>query len=45
MVGITAGVIAGVLATNGALTTGTPGNLRGDWGKTGTLGATEGWHA
>lgn len=45
MVGITAGVMAGVLATNGELTTGTPGNLSGEWGKTDALGATVRWHA
>lgn len=45
MVGINAGVMAGVLATNGELTTGTPGNLSGDWGKTDARGATVRWHA
>lgn len=44
MVGINAGVMAGVLATNGELTTGTPGNLSGDWGKTDARGATVRWH-
>lgn len=45
MVGTNAGVMAGVLATNGELTTGTPGNLSGDWGKMDALGATVRWHA
>lgn len=40
MVGVNVGVMAGVLATNGELTTGTPGNLSGDWGKTDACGAT-----
>lgn len=45
MVGSNAGLTAGVLATNGELTTGTPGNLSGDWGKTDARGATVSWHA
>lgn len=45
MVGINAGVIAGVLATKGELTTGKPGNLSGDWGKTDVRGAMVRWHA
>lgn len=44
MVGSNAGLTAGVLATNGELTTGTPGNLSGDWGKTDARGATVRWH-
>lgn len=40
MVGINAGVMAGVLAMKGELTTGTLGNLSGDWGKTDVRGAT-----
>lgn len=45
MVGSNAGLTTGVLATKGELTTGTPGNLTGDCGKTGGRGATEIWHA
>lgn len=45
MVGSNAGLMAGVLATNGELTTGKPGNLGGDWGKMDTRGATLTWHA
>lgn len=45
--GVTFGVVAskdgptaGVHATKGELTAGTPGSLAGDWGKTGALGVT-----
>lgn len=34
------GPTAGVHATKGELTAGTPGSLAGDWGKTGARGAT-----
>lgn len=39
------GPTAGVHATKGQLTAGTPGSLAGDWGKTGTRGATLTWLA
>lgn len=51
-IGLTLGVVAsndgptaGVHATKGELTAGTPGNLAGDWGKTGARGATVTWLA
>ena len=50
--GVTGGVVAsidgptaGVHATKGQLTAGTPGNLTGDWGKTGARWATVTWLA
>lgn len=39
------GPTAGVHATKGQLTAGTPGSLPGDWGKTGARGATVTWLA